>query len=365
MQQRLISALYRRRLKDKASCIIVFYLMLSIPSPLIAQSSDYLKYYDYVNLAEIHFFNNNNADSAFYYYDKILLEYDFVFVKDMVNAAQLALYSEKPYKKYLVRGFRYGLKLNHLEQIPIFGSGCELDSILYLDKELNKIYGKERQTYLQNIDTNYLNWIYDLALQDQVDKLLPRVDYNRAIEKNIKKLEQLILIKGFPSNKLIGIEDRTIFKEMGMPNLDFNIRKEQAKFAKARHYDAENKLLGSKYTLVFLVHHHCALVKIGNILIEEMSKGNIHPREIGLLYDNMYRFDLKKYPNKYCTAEGALNGVYKLNPFLNYSNISYSEEEINQKRKELHIVPLDVDVAKMKFQKREGCILFWGFWNCL
>ena len=41
----------------------------------------------------------DKAASSLFYYDKAFKEYDFIFVKDLINASQIAVYSNKPYQK--------------------------------------------------------------------------------------------------------------------------------------------------------------------------------------------------------------------------------------------------------------------------
>src|SRR6188472_4413618 len=97
-----------------------FYLLLIVSFKSFSQKTNYIDYHITINKAEELFFLEQKTDSALFYYDKAFKEYDFIFVKDLVNAAQIAIFSNKPYQKYLERGFYYGLKPSHLDNFPLF-----------------------------------------------------------------------------------------------------------------------------------------------------------------------------------------------------------------------------------------------------
>lgn len=318
-------------------------LILLVASYAFGQNKDYRVYHTQINKAEYLFFCEQKTDSALYYYDKTFSEFDFIFVKDIVNAMQIAKFSKKDYKNYLHLGFKFGLKVQHLNRYPLFKDDY---TKLLVDKELQKSYQVNRKIYLEKIDYKYLDWIYKIGLKDQIDK--NGKDYERVIRKTVASLKDSISMKGFPGEQLIGIADSTVFRDAGRWEPDFKKRA-----GKKILWLADDDLLSQHWPFIIFYHNHCSYVELKGLLIKEMIKGNIHPRDIGTIYDN----------SKSCGKEN-LKGAYRLDPFTSetaYSTIS--DKLINEMRKELYIVPLEVDNIKKAYEKWYNFRLFTGFMN--
>jgi hypothetical protein len=123
---------------------------------------------------------------------------------------------------------------------------------------------------------------------------------------------------------------------------------------------SDEQILSQQWAQIMLVHNNCSYKLYKTILLEEMKKGNIHPRDIALIYDNMYR-SRGKFAS-YC-ENVYLNGVYRLNIFTEYSAFN-NRKETNDMRKSLNIVSLDIDEKKRQFEVKYGFKLFSGFWSC-
>lgn len=122
-------------------------LFIFFPFSLFCQNKDYFEYHKHINKAEELFFLYKQTDSALYYYDKVFESFDFIFAKDLVNAAQISIYTNKPYQKYIEQGFEYGLKLEHLKNFPLLSKVLPQIS---KDEKLKSIYKKnEKFTFLK------------------------------------------------------------------------------------------------------------------------------------------------------------------------------------------------------------------------
>lgn len=64
--------------------------------------------------------------------------YDFIFLKDLITCAQIAKHSNKPYIKYIEKGFEFGLKIEHLKNYPIFGDISKLEKENKLKTKFDK-----------------------------------------------------------------------------------------------------------------------------------------------------------------------------------------------------------------------------------
>lgn len=330
--------------------ITLFLFAIQYSLSLYSQDKpDYFKYHEYINKAEIFFFKEKNNDSCFYYYDKAFKEFEFVFVKDIMNVAQIAYYLKKDYRKYLMKGFDYGLKLDHLRWIKLFEPDLKK---LLVDKALNKEFKLRKEKYLEKIDLEYLNTIYDFAFQDQIDKLNPdpRV-YESKRDRAFEKIEKLIREKGFPGEKLLGIQDSTVFKDSKSKYKDV---KERAKKHKLNYFTSDDQILSQDMIYAILIHNFCSYNTLKDIWIKEIKKGNIHPRDVALLHDNMYR--------SYECSKPII--PYKINLFVNYNKYSKLNDKINTQRKKIFINDLEIDELKKEYEQKYGFKFFWGFWDC-
>jgi hypothetical protein len=327
-------------------------ILLLIPLLSFGQA-DYAEYHKAINKAETHFFMHGNTDSCFFYYEKAF-EYEFIFVKDLVNAAQIAVFTKKPYRKYLVRAFRFGLKPEHLKELKLFEPHY---SKLIGDKNLQKVYASQRAKYLEKIDFEYLDWIYGKAVKDQLSK--GKKNYqSELILTSTNALRDSMMRRGFPGERIVGISDATIFADAKRAGKDLADR---VKNHPALTYMAPDEIqLAQKWPMVMLVHNSCSYQLYANVLLAEMRKGNIHPRDIGLIYDNTFRTSLQQ---SYC-GKSNFKGAYRLNPFAMQRTATADPSLTDKMRDELFIVPLAVDAKKKEFEEKFGFRLFWGFWNC-
>ena len=311
---------------------------------------DYSGYHLDINKAETFYFGQKNIDSSLFYYDKVFKNFDFIFVKDIVNAAQISVFSNKPYQKYIELGFLHGLKLNHLNNYPLFKKDL---SKLLKDKKLLNTYVLNRKKYLAKLDFKYLDWVYKLAIKDQKDK------YNKDLTfKNCNLLMDSVFKKGFPGDKIIGISDSAIFKEIGKPHLNFY---QQTKKDKNLKYMISDDISLSNCKVdVLLFHVKCSYQLYKDQFLKEIKLGNIHPREVAFLHDNTYD-SLDSLPF-YCDKI-KIKGAYLV---WDYPEIrkKTTTEITNQMREKLFIVSLKVDEIKEEFQKLHGFRLFSGFYGC-
>ena len=335
-----------------------FLLIILFSFHFFSQEKNYIEYHERINKAEELFFKQGKADSALYFYDKVLNEYDFVFVKDYINAAQISLYSKKPYKKYIEQGFKQGLKLSHFEDIPLFKK--EL-SQLKKDKRLLTFFMSERKKYLNKIDFDYLNWIYKLTIKDQQNKhqfIKQNDKYYETVYMLSQKIIDSVKIKGFPSDRLIGISDSLIFKEINKPWLDlYEQRKNDSRLF---YLTSDENTISGFFVDIIMLHNPCSYDLYEDVFLKEIEKGNLHPRQVGMFFDNYYRF-INSLPG-YCKQINREKMFY-LNKFTDYSKWT-NIKETDELRKKFCITSVELDNIKMEYQLKHGFKLFSGFWSC-
>lgn len=306
-------------------------------------TTNYVDYYKNINRAETLFFMKGEVDSSLALYDKVFKNYDFVYVTDLMEAAQIAIYSHRPYKKYLKQGFRFGLQFTHLKKYPLFKNKL---SLFQKDKDFQENYKINRKKYLEKIDYDYLHWLYNLFLKDQVDKT--KRDYAKIVRRNLSFLKKKIQEKGFPGEWILGVYDPNIFIEKGIPQWDLIELKRDFKRLKSRDdIGNEKTILFQDKAFPLLIHYPCSYEKLKYLLWDEVLKGHLHPRDLGTLYDNCHH---KNY--------------FRLNIFTHYPKETKENLiKTDSLRKSFYIVPIELDKKKEEFQNKNGFILFRRYWE--
>lgn len=337
----------------------LFFILFINPFFVCSQTynNNYFDYHTQINKAETFLLKENNLDSCFYYYDKAFKEFDFIFVKDLVNAAQIAKLNNRDYEKYIIQGFKNGLKINHLESYPIFK---DVVNKLKKDKQISQLYNENRKVYLKRIDLEYLNSIYDFVVLDQKYREQRRDYFNSKISYNLNKLSKWINTKGFPSDKLLGISDSTIFRENKSLKNDI-ISREQKTPSKFKFYTSIKEESFSQYFLdSFIMTSGLCFFKENNkdLLLKEIKKGNLHPKDVAYFCDAAY-FNSKMNGLDRC-------GTTKVCPLFTNTFDDQNEFNIykaNEVRREFYIIDYEIDKLKEDYQAKNNLRLFSGNHN--
>lgn len=326
-------------------CLLNYFISFS--------QENYSEYHVKINDAEKLFFQDGKVEKCLLKYEEVFNEFDFIFIKDLLNAAQIAHYSNKPYRKYIQKAFEFGLKPEHLKSFPLFNDVYE---DLVSDKSIKKSFKKKRKKYLKGIYFQYLENVYKQTIKDQTSKA--DLNYSEIVLEETEELIKWTKEYGFPGERIIGISDSTIFEEINKPELDLhNLIKENKKLW---YLTSDELQFSQSFPIILLVHNPCAFKLYEDVLLEEIKKGNIHPRDVGLIYDNMYRY--KDYMPNYCKVND-IEDFFLLNLFTEYPE-KIDFERVNDRRKRLNICSLQLDKEKKEFEKKYGFKLFSGFWNC-
>jgi hypothetical protein len=364
-------------MKVKIFIIGIFAIIINIAyaHELAAQNQqngneNYWNYHDLINKAEISFYLNGNIDSCLYYYNQAFNSFSFNYVHDIVNAAQIACFSKKEYKSFIYEGLHYGLKSSHLKRVPLLKAIVpEIE-----DFEKTPEYKTIRQNYLTGLDFDYLDWMYELAIEDQIKKIEPDSLYEIYTFFYIKELIQKIKQNGFPSNKTIGIEDATIFSEINEPELDLNRRLEEhhdyfwRKEYAEYYFKIHENSLSHVFIMALLHHRGCSYSELRDILLEEIEKGNLHPREFGFIYDRQCEDSWEIWSPMFINCPNLIieDGVFRIGTIPHFAIFDeYPKDKVNALRTKYSIVSTEVDDIKKEFENKHGFILTWGFFDCL
>lgn len=333
----------------KKLIIIIYFFTIS---QSFSQKS-YVDYHKQINKAEELYFKENKKDSAFIYYDKTFNEFnEFIFLKDILNCLQLSILEKREYEKYIELGFNNGLKLLDLNNFPIIKN--KKINILKFQKKYDQI----RKKYIKKIDLEYLQWVYNLTGEDQIVKERNDGFYeNIYLPKKINELKNKIIEKGYPGDRIIGITDSTIFKELNFKFYRDYTKIKMVKKVKEDHGNIE--LLSASFLFPFHMHHYCSYYFFEDLWLKQIAMGNIHPRDVAFFHDDHCRYINHKVvlinycKNKMKNKFYILRNVCKNKDF----NIKSSDEQ----RKKWFIVSHEIDSLKRDFEIINNVNLFYGY----
>ncbi len=340
---------------------LLFLLFLTFLSK--AQTVDYNEYHKLINEAEVHYFINNNIDSALFYYDIAFSAYDKVFARDCMIAIQIAVKHKKNADAYIIKGFRNGITEHHILSIPFLRDNIRV-------KELTKLlFVYSRKKYLKRINVDYLDWLMNFAIQDQCMKVKDNDIYYKWLLVKYDSLKLKIKDWGFPGDFNIGLGQADIFKELGVNRKSLNERLDTVlcrdlSYFKNNKYD---ETLCAPFINVLIYHYACGYMYFEKEIKRAIKNGNLHPRDAAAMHDFMFYLHSQGF--KYC----AKYGRFYLNEFYGVSVYGMEEATkrgrasksvMNLSRKKIGVNVVDVDIAKRKNEKEFGMKLFYGYSGC-
>ncbi|SFJ20595.1 hypothetical protein [Myroides guanonis] len=331
----------------------------------ISQSLNYKVYHEKINHAEELYFVKNETDSALTIYDEVFLEFnDFIFLKDFLNAAQISMFEGRNPENYIIPAFRFGFKINDLKHFPIL-------SKLGVEYKKNKLIIKKeeefRKLYLDNIDVDYLAWIYTLAEEDNKAKNKRDKYFDKVfIPRNIKALEEKISTIGFPGEKFLGIVEDSIFKELG--NERYKDFPESQVLSNIMSDTSYYEKMASILVYPFLLHNKCSFAYFRKTFLKEIEKGNMHPRDAAHIFDDNQRYQSRRTPSKEysytCNNSTFKYELYYVNDTRTIRTDRTQAEIVkrNKNRAALYLCSIEVDEAKQEFVDKHNFRLFTGHW---
>lgn len=347
------------------------------------QAQDYFKYHEGIIKAEEQIFVKQQYDEGLKTYADIFKKYDFVFAHDCVMAMQIALFrnNEKLFLQFTTKAMQNGLTIKHFDsrmmvyfqKHPIYNQ--------YKDS-IASIYRLNRPHYLKRIDTVALGKMTQLFSNDQLEKNgLPTLTmknnerrYLPQITETMNQLLKLIAERGYPSDRLIGIDCQNLLRELGttrMTPLDYykKYKGDPCCSIGQSQFEFDEYTLSSGMIMPVIIHH-------GNVVkdrfdkrkylsypdsfyIRQIKNGYMHPKDLAFLYD--YGF------NNGGTFTGTVN-TNNGEKFFDVGikggavrTINITDAEINKIRKAFYIAPIENDRIKISFMQKHGMFIGWGW----
>ncbi|OSZ82054.1 hypothetical protein CAP35_01935 [Chitinophagaceae bacterium IBVUCB1] len=356
---------------NRSAIILIFVFMLGVTFK--SKCQDYIKYHQSIANAERKIFVENKIVDGLALYVKTFENYDFIFLQDCVTAMQIALMlnDENKFIVLITKGAKNGLLLRHLTAIryinthPIFTK----QKITVIE-----IIKQNRQFYLRRLDTAIVKEVYSLYAWDQLEKnallheTVPQYNlrYKNAINTTFKKFKEVIDRKGFPADKLIGIDQNDIQYELKTGRQDLKVyyykyKKEYR--VKQEQFELEEEFLASTLYFPILLHyeHQFSNYKLFNdsFFVSQIAKGNMHPKDVASIYDMEYIVYPAKIPD--ISKGQCFFGVGLLDTFFESHPLPTSDMIINNCRSKFFIPPIENDRLKYRFLKQHGMHAAWGW----
>lgn len=346
-------------------------------------AQDYFKYHEGIIKAEEQIFVKQQYDEGLKTYADVFKKYDFVFAHDCMMAMQIALYrnNEKLFLQFTTKAMQNGLMYKHFDsrmmayfkKHPIYNK--------YKDS-IAAIYRANRPHYLKRIDTVALGKMTQLFCNDQLIKNgLPTLSatnnkrqYLPQIIETMHQLQKLIAERGYPSDKLIGIDCQNLLRELGttrMTPLDYyrKYKKDPCCNIGQSQFEFDEHNLSSSMIMPVIIHYggdvkdrfdkRKYLSYPDSFYLRQIKNGYMHPKDLASLYDvgisngGLYTGGVNISNGEKFFDVGIKGGAVR--------TINITDAEINKLRKAYYIAPIENDRIKIAFMQKHGMFIGWGW----
>ncbi len=240
------------------------YIVLStfvFLSNLFNAQEDYFDYHRSINSTEELIGQEKFAD-AVGGYDVIFKEYDYVFLKDLLIAAQVAYLSSDVEKtnEWLLRAVANGYECGCITVMPVFKEYVKTDGWIQIVSKSSGLHDE----YLASIDLGLHYEFHHRYKQEQENKTTDR--NFEIVYSNYKRIKSLMDSMPFPSERLIGIDNDTIFPTV-------------------RGGSLTNCSAGNSKIIPTLLHYDNPITDIGlDKFVDAVKLGHLHPNQFASIY---------------------------------------------------------------------------------
>lgn len=312
---------------------IKILLLLSYCQVAIAQHN-YLEYHSEINKAE-ELFTHERFHESLTKYDSVFQKFEYVFLKDYIIAAQIAILSGENTKatEWLKIALSQGYDCNCLNRISVFKDYIKSDQ--WKDLAANDVNLKTQ--YQKNINLD-LHYEFHHRYKQEQESKGQRKKYVSIVYSNYFRIKSLMDSIPFPSERIIGIDDESIFPT--------------SSGGKLRNCEASNSKV-----IPTLLHYDNPITDIGFKKFEEaIISGHLHPRQFAYIYSFETNYVSRLSENKY------QNPPRLPKYWFNYAfgKQTGNLKQVNIDRESFGICSLEIDKAKIEIAEQYGLKLDFG-----
>lgn len=228
--------------------------------------SDYMEYYSLINQADFHF-GKEQFDRALSMYDSAFQKVEQPFVQDYLMAAKITTIADSKSRtsKYLEQATRAGYPCDCIEKMPIFSDFIKSDDW----RALKSKEAEFRAKYVSQISVS-LNIEFSIRYRNEQDTKshVNRTQYVNHVKSNYSRIKFLIDSLGFPSERIIGLDDGKI-----APNRINQVS------------GLSSCSAGNSKVIATLLHYDNPITDIGiEKFITAIEKGLLHPRQFAYIF---------------------------------------------------------------------------------
>lgn len=331
----------------------------------------YIDYHKQINLAERRCFVEQDIKGGLALYQNVFSSFDFVYAGDCMIAMQLAIFgnSKENFQSFVKKAFENGMSWKVFKRIPYIRKSVfySQDSI-----RLKSLYTTARQKYLAGIDTESLKAMYLIFADDQLNKnsLKDRNEsfaafqerYRPVFDNIIARIGSIVRKRGLPMDRLIGLPQQDIMKELKLDCPDlldiYDRNKNSSKTVLVRsQFVLDEWGLTPGFWLTVIIHQQNIFDQFDSSQLRaQISLGNIHPKDVALLLYNFYRD--RKTPVGFKRPHFMVGfNQERLKP----NSGPVPDSVVNSYRLPLYLPPIEQDRAKWKFMQDQGMNFIWGY----
>lgn len=356
------------------SSIVIIMLVSCRVLQSVAGDVTYIGYHQSINKAESLVFVRNQPDAGLAVYRAVFRDYDFVYVGDCITAMQIALFrgNEALFLEFTNKAFANGHRKSHFRYLKYIRNH---DIYIRNKLMLDSLYPVLRARYLSRIDTAALNDMCRLFANDQLVKnglnggnesqTSREKRYGADYKTTWKSVLQLIRDKGFPSDRLLGIDQNSLIRELRLKTPDLIDYYQAFKAGNATYLDKGQFVLDDysfSSTLILYIWIHGNILKDNpyyffdtSFYKHQIALGNIHPKDIAMINDGAYG-----YRDQQIDSTGVYFGV-GLRASHTPNSLFMPDSMLNRCRAMLFIAPVEQDRAKWKFMEQHQMFYGWGY----
>jgi hypothetical protein len=186
---------------------LIAVLFLMCGSYCLQSQTDYRDYHQSIVTIE-DLISNEKFNEAVIDYEKIFETYEYVFLKDILIAAQIAYLSQNYDKsnEWLLKAVTNGYDCNCIKRFPVFHEYVKSDDWAIIESKSEDL----NEVYLSTINLD-LHYEFHFRYKNEQENKSNRIIYKDVVTSNYRRIKELMDSIPFPSERIIGIDNGSLF----------------------------------------------------------------------------------------------------------------------------------------------------------